>query len=55
MACEQLGRGDLRVEAQPRSEKDLLAKSFTGAVKSIRETISEMSLSSSGLASAAEE
>jgi len=54
-ACEALGRGDVTVEIQPRSEKDLIARNFTTAVSAIRTTVSEMAHSSSGLASAAEE
>ena len=54
-ACELLGRGDLTIAVQPKSEKDTLAQNFTAAVKSVRETISEMANSSSSMASAAEE
>jgi methyl-accepting chemotaxis protein len=54
-ACEALGRGDLTVSVEPKSDRDLLAKNFTHAVTSIRETIAQMAQSSSSLASASEE
>ncbi len=54
-ACEALGRGDLNVAVEPKSEKDLLAKNFTHAVSSLRDTVRQMAESSSSLASASEE
>jgi methyl-accepting chemotaxis protein len=54
-ACEALGRGDLTVSVEPKSDKDLLAKNFTHAVTSIRETVSQMAQSSFSIASASEE
>ncbi len=54
-ACEALGRGDLTVGVTPKSEKDLLAKNFSHAVGSLRDTIREMAQSAGSLASAAEE
>jgi len=54
-ACEALGRGDLTVFVEPKSEQDLLATNFTQAVESLRNTIREMAESSSSLASASEE
>jgi methyl-accepting chemotaxis protein len=54
-ACELLGRGDLMIAVKPKSEKDHLAKNFSSAVQSVRETILEMGKSASNLASAAEE
>ncbi|HZU32814.1 MAG TPA: methyl-accepting chemotaxis protein [Candidatus Angelobacter sp.] len=53
-ACEALGRGDVTVKIEPRSEKDLIAKNFSHAVESVRDTIRQMSHSSAGLASSAE-
>ncbi|HZU32818.1 MAG TPA: methyl-accepting chemotaxis protein, partial [Candidatus Angelobacter sp.] len=53
-SCEILGRGDLTIDVQAKSEKDLLSKSFGTAIHSMRETIMEMADSSSGIASAAE-
>jgi len=54
-ACEALGRGDVTVSVEPKSEKDLLAKNFTHAISAIRDTIREMSEGSSNLAAASEE
>ncbi len=54
-ACEALGRGDVTVSVEPKSDKDLLAKNFTHAVSSIRDTIREMSEGASNLAAASEE
>jgi methyl-accepting chemotaxis protein len=54
-AAEKLGRGDLTVQIAARSERDLLAKNFTHAVGSIRDTIREMAEGSSNLAAASEE
>jgi methyl-accepting chemotaxis protein len=51
-ACESLGQGDISVSINPRSEKDIIAKSFTHAVNSVRETISEMAHSASSLSAA---
>lgn len=51
-ACESLGQGDISVSIDPRSEKDIIARSFTQAVTSVRETISEMSHSASSLSAA---
>jgi methyl-accepting chemotaxis protein len=51
-ACESLGQGDISVSIEPRSEKDIIAKSFTQAVTSVRETISEMAHSASSLSAA---
>ena len=53
--CEALGRGDLTVAVEPKSDKDLLAQNFTHAVASLRDTICQMAESSSSLASASEE
>jgi methyl-accepting chemotaxis protein len=54
-ACEALGRGDVTVSVEPKSDKDLLAKNFSHAVSSIRDTVREMSEGSSNLAAASEE
>jgi methyl-accepting chemotaxis protein len=54
-ACEALGRGDLNVNVSPKSDKDLLAKNFTHAVDSLRDTVRQMAESSSSLASSSEE
>lgn len=54
-ACEALGRGDLTISVEPKSEKDLIAQNFTHAVDSLRDTVSQMAESSSSLASASEE
>jgi len=54
-ACEALGRGDVTVCIDPRSESDLIAKNFTHAIASVRQTLQEMAGSASSLASAAEE
>jgi methyl-accepting chemotaxis protein len=54
-ACEALGRGDVTVSVEPKSDKDLLAKNFSHAVSSIRDTVKEMSEGSSNLAAASEE
>ena len=54
-ACEALGRGDVTVSVEPRSDKDLLAQNFSHAVSSIRDTVREMSEGSSNLAAASEE
>ncbi|HEY2390834.1 MAG TPA: methyl-accepting chemotaxis protein [Candidatus Angelobacter sp.] len=51
-ACESLGQGDISVSIDPRSEKDIIARSFTQAVTSVRETISEMAHSASSLSAA---
>jgi methyl-accepting chemotaxis protein len=55
VACEALGRGDVTVGVEPKSDKDLLAKNFTHAVSSIRDTVREMAEGSSNLAAASEE
>jgi methyl-accepting chemotaxis protein len=54
-ACEALGRGDITVSVELKSEKDLLAKNFSHAVGSIRETIREVAEGASNLAAASEE
>jgi methyl-accepting chemotaxis protein len=54
-ACEALGRGDVTVSVEPKSDKDLLARNFSYAVSSIRDTIREISEGSSNLAAASEE
>jgi len=54
-ACEALGRGDLTVNVEPKSEKDQLARNFSHAVSAIRDAIQQMSESSSNLAAASEE
>jgi methyl-accepting chemotaxis protein len=54
-ACEALGRGDLTVAVEAKSQHDQLATNFTRAVSSIRHTIRSMAESSSSLASASEE
>jgi methyl-accepting chemotaxis protein len=54
-ACEALGRGDVTVSVEPKSDKDLLAKNFTHAVSAIRDTVREMAEGSSNLAAASEE
>jgi methyl-accepting chemotaxis protein len=54
-ACESLGQGDVTVSITPRSESDLIAKNFTRAVSSVRETLRELAGSASSLASASEE
>jgi methyl-accepting chemotaxis protein len=54
-ACDSLGRGDLTIEVKPKSDLDLLAKNFTSAVKSVRETVQEMAKSATNLATAAEQ
>jgi methyl-accepting chemotaxis protein len=54
-ACEALGRGDLTVNVEPKSDKDLLSKNFTHAVSAIRDTVREMAEGSNNLAAAAEE
>ena len=54
-ACEALGRGDVTVSVEPKSDKDLLAKNFTHAVTAIRDTVREMAEGSSNLAAASEE
>jgi methyl-accepting chemotaxis protein len=54
-ACEALGRGDLTVSVEPKSNEDRTAQSFTHAVDSLRDTIRQMAASSSSLASASEE
>jgi methyl-accepting chemotaxis protein len=54
-ACEALGRGDLTVSVEPRTEQDLLARNFTHAAASLRETIQQMAGSSTSMASASEE
>jgi len=40
-AAEALGRGDLSVQIEPQSERDVLAKSFAGAVENLREMLAE--------------
>jgi methyl-accepting chemotaxis protein len=54
-ACEALGHGNLNVTVEAKSEEDHLARNFTHAVKSLRDTIRQMAESSAGLASASEE
>jgi methyl-accepting chemotaxis protein len=54
-ACEALGRGDVTVSVEPKSDQDLLAQNFTHAVSAIRDTIREMSEGSANLAAASEE
>ena len=54
-ACEALGRGDVTVSVEPRSDKDLLAQNFSHAVSAIRDTVKEMAEGSSNLAAASEE
>ncbi|HEY2390830.1 MAG TPA: HAMP domain-containing methyl-accepting chemotaxis protein [Candidatus Angelobacter sp.] len=54
-ACEALGRGDVTVSVEPKSDKDLLAQNFSHAVSAIRDTVKEMSEGSSNLAAASEE
>jgi methyl-accepting chemotaxis protein len=54
-ACEALGRGDVTVSVEPKSDKDSLAKNFTHAVSAIRDTVKEMTEGSSSLAAASEE
>ncbi len=54
-ACEALGRGDVTVNVEPKSDKDLLAKNFSHAVSAIRDTIREMAEGSANLAAASEE
>jgi methyl-accepting chemotaxis protein len=54
-ACEALGRGDVTVSVQPKSDKDLLAKNFTYAVSALRDTVRQMAEGSSSLAAASEE
>jgi methyl-accepting chemotaxis protein len=54
-ACGALGRGDLTVTVEPKSEKDLLARNFTQAVGALRETVREMAEGASNLAAASEE
>jgi methyl-accepting chemotaxis protein len=54
-ACEALGRGDVTVSVEPKSDKDLLAQNFSHAVSAIRDTVKEMAEGSSSLAAASEE
>ena len=54
-ACEALGRGDVTVSVEPRSDRDLLAKNFSHAVSAIHDTVREMAEGSSNLAAASEE
>jgi methyl-accepting chemotaxis protein len=54
-ACESLGKGDLTAQLQPRSEADILAKNFTHAVQSVRETIRQMAESATRLTDASEQ
>jgi methyl-accepting chemotaxis protein len=54
-ACEALGRGDVTVSVEPKSDKDLLAQNFSHAVSAIRDTVKEMAEGSSNLAAASEE
>jgi methyl-accepting chemotaxis protein len=54
-ACEALGRGDVTVSVEPKSDKDLLAKNFDHAVNAIRDTIREMAEGAANLAAASEE
>jgi len=52
---ERLGAGDLTVEIQSRSEKDLVAKNFHTAVASLRATIRHMEAAAVALAGASDE
>lgn len=54
-ACEALGRGDVTVGVEPKSDQDQLARNFTDAVSAIRGTIREMASGATNLAGAAEE
>jgi methyl-accepting chemotaxis protein len=53
--CERLGQGDLQIVVEPRSDKDVLSKSFQTAVDSLRQTVTRMSESSVSLSGAAVE
>ena len=54
-AMDKLGKGDLTVRVQPKSEEDVLSKNFNLATEALGSTVATMAQNSQGLASSSEE